>query len=254
MASWPCSVPALLSAGELMEHPFYALPIRQRRIFTIKVVAILLCSVSALVTVGVLTEAYWLCVLLPVPILQIAAPFLDTPSAKASGRLVYYSPLFIAEPTRGGAVILHGGTLFDYWFVFGEGQSAQERRRLVLLDYVRGLRRLAHAHLDDGAATFEIRATTYFLSPRTARKIGFSEARTDWGHAAMLWANAIPVMLAYSLVQRRLRVPPLHRVHTFVTPVEGLVENLPYLERLETRLAWRETERQIGTAPDPSTR
>lgn len=134
-----------------MNHPFYAMPpVRQRRLQWI-VVIILLITLLLFVSLAYLLMAYWVLIFLFLPI-QLAAPFLDMPAGKKSGKLVYYAPLFVVEPRRKALVVLHGGTLFDYVFVLRGISSSRRRRQRIWHDYVRGLRLLAETCMEERLA------------------------------------------------------------------------------------------------------
>ncbi len=227
-----------------MDHPFYARSPSEQRAFRIRFIAGCVGLAVVIVGAALLLPAPWGLLLAPLLLallLQVAAPFLDTPSGRARGSLVYYAPLFLVEPLREGVMVLHGGTLFDYWFVLRGPMSAHERRQRVVRDFLRGLIAVAEEHVREGGPSFRLRATTYILHPATARRAGFERAPTSAG-AVLVWLNALLLTVAYSLVQRRLRLPPLHRTRTYEASIESLVHRLPRLRALETRLARRSTK------------
>jgi len=232
-----------------MNHPFYDRSPAQQRAYRVRVIATLVGVLLGLAGVVFLLHAYWvgfltLAVLLAALLLQLFAPFLDTPAGRAKGSLVYYAPLFIVEPRRDGDKVLHGGTLFDYWFVLRGPLSAEQRKRRVLLDYVRGLIALAREHERSGGPSFDLWATSYVLGPVTARRAGFEVMPLRAG-ALLVWFNALQLTAAYSLVHRRVRLPPLHRTRSYRATIESLVEHVPHLQALEARL----TRAVSGSAP-----
>jgi len=219
-----------------MDHPFYAMPpLRQRRLQWI-VVLLLLAILLLLVSLAYLFTAYWVLLFLFLP-LQVAAPFLDMPAGKKSGKLVYYAPLFVVEPRRRGPVILHGGTLLDYVFVLRKLPSSHQRRQRVWHDYVRGLRLLAEACMEEDKGAKVLRGTTYFVKPRTARRFGFHQKPIQTIQQLLIWFNAAQLTLAYSIVRRRPAFPPLAHIRTFETTAAELWEHRDALLALEERLA-----------------
>lgn len=223
------------------EHPFFALPPRAQLSVQLRVGAAVVAAIGALVATALGLEHYWMLSLGLVP-LQIAAPFIDGPSGKRSGSLVYYAPLFLVEPRSDGSAALHGGTLFDYWFVFDRSMDATARKRRVLYDYVRGLIALAEQQQQTGGPSFELYATTYFIGPAMAKRAGFVPTAAHAG-VALLWLNIIQLTLAYSLVSRRVRIPPVHRSRSYEASIETVVSRLPQLRALEARL------RRLALAP-----
>lgn len=219
-----------------MDHPFYAMPpLRQRRLQWVVVISLLI-TLLLFVSLAYLFTAYWILLFLFLPI-QLAAPFLDMPAGKKLGKLVYYAPLFVVEPRRKELVVLHGGTLFDYVFVLRGISSSQRRRQRVWHDYVRGLLLLAEACMEEDKGARILRGTSYFLTPRTARRFGFHQKSTQTIQQFLIWVNAAQLTLAYSVMRRRLAFPPLRRIRTFETTAAELWEHRDVLLALEERLA-----------------
>lgn len=217
-------------------HPFFQLSKTRQQRWQWGILAAMLLLLIGIGLIGISTQQYWVGLLLPLPI-QLAAPFLDMPSGKKSGRLIYYAPLFVVEPTRKKTILLHGGTLFDYFFVLPHVHAVPLRRRRVLHDYVRGLRLLAKACMERQEGDSRLRGTTYFLRPETVRTFGFEPVRTDAGQRLVLWLNAAQVTLAYSWLNQAFRWPPLTNIRTYEAKASAVWDQREKLEKLEKQLA-----------------
>jgi hypothetical protein len=75
-------------------------------------VLIAICSFSMIfpiIVVSIYSGIYLIGILTIAITLSIIAPFFDMPFLKKSGRMIYYSPLFISEKPKNGLLKIHGG-------------------------------------------------------------------------------------------------------------------------------------------------
>jgi hypothetical protein len=118
--------------------------------------------ITASIIISIYAEIYLIGILTFAIGLSIIAPFFDMPSLKKSGKIIYYSPLFIAEKPKNDTLKVHGGTLFDYYFVIDKERNAKERTNFILQQYVEGLLRLMADYKTDEKLI--IRGTSYIIN------------------------------------------------------------------------------------------
>lgn len=140
------------------------------------------------------------------------APFIDTPSGRQSGKLVYYGPLLIGEKARRGKVVLHGGTLFDYIFTLDELKPGRERTAAVIFGIKSGLENLAAGDLADETV---LEGTSYFAGERTIRRYGFRTAPISFFRFAILVFNYPLLIVAKRYVKGRWEFPSPGNFRTF---------------------------------------
>ncbi len=168
--------------------------------------------------------------------LTIIAPFFDTPSLKRNGKLVYYSPLFLAENEKKGVVTVHGGTLFDYVYVIDRRLNGKQRTRLILKSYLDGLLNLMEAHRDRKDKPIKIKGTSYIINNRTADKIGLKKTKTSLSQALILILNYVHLSISYSFSKSRISFPNLSDINTYEGEIGELLKRKEYLLKLRERL------------------
>ncbi|MEL6673412.1 MAG: hypothetical protein AAFR61_14505 [Bacteroidota bacterium] len=220
-------------------HPFFALSPQARRGFQVKLAgAVILFNLLA---IGLAVGLGWY----GLPIfslwisLSIIAPFFDVPSLIKQGQLRLYSSMFLIQHPEKDPVIMHGGTLLEYYFALDRSLPASQRTSWILLQYIRGLL----AFLEDvdrkGWHSKKLKGTSYILNERTAQKIGLNPTKLDFGQTFILWFNLPNMMVAYSLSKGKLRFPPLWRVRSFEGNMLEISKNKARLELLAQGLERR---------------
>lgn len=217
------------------EHRFYARPRAAQRRFQRKLGLLALGLLAVLGIPAMLWGWYALPALALVLLLTVLAPFFDVPSMVRRGKLIYHSPLFLAEPPRKGHIRIHGGTLFDYYFVLDRSLSGHQRTRFILRCYVEGLLDLIHTY-EPSSEPLTIKGTSYIINRRTARRVGLRPVRTAPGQLLILLFNAVNLSCAYSLAKAQPALPPLHRVRTFEGQLGELAQQKDFLQRLHRQL------------------
>ncbi|MCM4161897.1 hypothetical protein FHG64_15825 [Antarcticibacterium flavum] len=167
--------------------------------------------------------------------LSIIAPFFDTPQMVKNGKLTYFSSLFLAETERKAAIVIHGGTLFDYFFVIDRDLNGQQRTNLILQKFIEGLLHLTSSYHSKDAG-IRVKGTSYILNERTLEKAGFTIVKTDVLQYVILIWNYFNLTLSLSLAKAKLTFPNLGRVVTFEAELSSLMDRRSYLESLNTRL------------------
>ena len=165
-------------------------------------------------------------------VLSIIAPFFDVPSMVKADKLKYYSLFLLAEKERNGTLKVHGGNLFDYYFVFDRSLNAQERKRLVILEYLRGLSSLIKYENDE----LLIEGTSYIINERTVRKIGLNKRPLNGIQYLILSFNYFNLLITASLAGKSLELPDLRKVISFRGKVSDLKKSEPFIQELIARL------------------
>jgi hypothetical protein len=219
------------------EHGFYAKPKKaQARIqLAVALVAIFANLVLAIAFVAVgLYPVPLLCVAIT---LSVIAPFFDMPSLKSSGKLVYYSPLFVAERERNGVIKIHGGTLLDYVYVIDRSLSGKQRTNQILVGYIDGLLSLLRSYRGYNLKKVTVRGTSYIINERTASRVGLRRVENDFVQSLILVYNYINVTISYSISRATLSFPRIADIGTFEGQLSDIAARKELLCNLRDRLS-----------------
>jgi hypothetical protein len=167
-------------------------------------------------------------------VLSLISPFFDMPSLKKSGKMIYYSPLFIAERPKNGSIKIHGGTLFDYYFVIDKKMNRKQRTNFIIQQYLDGLLRLMEKHGNN--KTIKVKGTSYIINKRTAEKIGFEIVETDILQKTILYYNYFNILISNSIAKNQLSFPNINKTKTFETDMNQLLKRKEYIEKLNKSL------------------
>lgn len=219
-----------------MKHRFYIKSKKEQNKIQAVIALAALLIIVLVAFLSWLTGFYWL-IILAFPItLSIIAPFFDIPSLKESGRLIYYSPLFVAEKLRKGVIKIHGGSLFDYVFVIDRNLSGKARTNLILQQYLEGLLNLIEENENKSPQNIKVRGTSYIISKRTAERIGFKVIQTDTLASIILTYNYFNLMASYSLAKAKVSFPKLRDTKTFEADLIELLERKDFIKNLNEKL------------------
>ncbi len=218
-----------------MEHRFFSKNEEEQKRLLWKTGAVLFVTSIAILAISYFTGLYILVFLIPVVIL-IAAPFIDLPMGKKSGKFIYYSPLFITEEERNNKVTVHGGTLFDYVYTIKPEMQKRERTQFVLYGYISGLINFITEFEGQGKDNLKIRGTSYIINRRTASRFGLQPVQKDLGQVVLLLLNYIPITLSYSFLKQKLQLPKISDVQTFEGKLSEIAAHKEELFRLKHRL------------------
>jgi hypothetical protein len=169
-------------------------------------------------------------------ILSVLAPFIDTPQGKKQGKLIYYSPLFITEKEKNGKIIIHGGTLFDYYYVINRSWNGRQRIRFILRQYILGLLKLTESFNEKDADEISLEGTSYILNERTAEKLGFCRKRTNLFQQFILTYNYLQILIANSIAKGKLRFPAIGGVNTYTAKLSAIKQKRDFLQQLAKKL------------------
>lgn len=180
-------------------------------------------------------DNYFINVLIPILALNVA-PFLDVPMGKRKGRFMYFSACFITEWHPDGRLILHGGTLFDYWFTIDKRMSAKERLRLILKLYLEGLLNLINYFEEKKEADIRIIGTTFFINKRNLNRLGFEVVPTSVFQALLIGINYFTISGALSFVNRSLTFFSFKNMYSFETDLSTLSDKKEIITQLYKHL------------------
>ena len=171
-----------------------------------------------------------------IPLLFLVfAQFIDVPQGVKSGQLNYLSPFLLHTKVKNDKIELHGGTLFDYYFMLDPQLNARERKQMILKNYVIGLLNLIDK-FRERKEPLEIEATTYFIGENTAKKFGFRDKRTNLTQKIILIFNFFPLLISNSMVNKGLTFPKLSKARTIKSNTNELKDReeliLKYYERV----------------------
>ncbi|HLV38028.1 hypothetical protein [Xanthomarina sp.] len=217
-----------------MKHSFYEKGKKEQN----QIQAIIaVCAISLIILsiiISLKTSLYLLGILTFTITLSIAAPFFDTPSLKKSGKLIYYSTLFITEKPKNKIIKIHGGTLFDYYFVIDKKLNGKQRTNFIIQQYLQGLLCLIENYENDNE--MKVRGTSYIMNKRTAEKIGFKIIKTDFLQKAIITYNYFNILISNSIAKNKLSFPNLNETKTFETDFGQLIERKEYITSLNNTL------------------
>ncbi|HSI69041.1 MAG TPA: hypothetical protein VK941_02330 [Gillisia sp.] len=221
--------------ADLSDHTFYQKTKKEqsKNLLLIGLAALALNVIVLLVSIY--TGWYLLVIFTFAITLSIIAPFFDTPNMVKRGKLDYYSSLFLAENEKEGVINIHGGTLFDYYFVIDRRLNGQQRTNLIIQKFVEGLLNLSKSYKANDHQV-KVMGTSYILNERTLKKAGFTVVKTDFLQYAILIWNYFNLTLSLSIAKAKLTFPDIRKVVTFEADLNSLLKRKAFLESLNERL------------------
>jgi hypothetical protein len=168
--------------------------------------------------------------------LSIVAPFFDIPSLKKTGRLIYFSNLFIDDRESKGIIIIHGGSLFDYTFVLDKTLKGRQRNNYIIQQYIQGLLNLIENLEKKAFAEVKVKGATYILNDRTAKKLGFEIVKTDFLQKLILTYNYVNLLVSNSFAKGKITFPRLGKVKTLEASISELIKHKEFIIKLNLRL------------------
>ena len=217
-----------------MNHKYYLKSNKeQRKIqFIIGIVTLFLNLIVLLISMRI--NVYFLIFLSVIITLSIIAPFFDVPSLKKKGNLIYYSSLFIAEKEKNEKIIIHGGSLFDYFFVIDRKLNGKQRTNFILQKYLEGILNLIDVY--ENNTSLKIKGTTYVLNERTAKKIGLNIVRTDFLQKFILTFNYMNLLVSNSIAKNKIAFPKLNNIITFESSIIELTTRKEFIRELNSKI------------------
>lgn len=202
-------------------HSFYRKSPAAQKLWLSQFAALLL-----LLTLGLGLLCYWLGVTLlalffSALLLSAFASFFDTPSLVRKGHLRYFSPLLLAEREKKGKLHLHGGSLFDYYFVLRKVPRGKRKRRVLQL-MLEALLAVSEQYPATLGSEPKILITSYFFQAKTAGRLGFEPIKKEQVQALKVFIGFPQVFLAYSLLAGRPKMPPLDKLASYRATPQSL--------------------------------
>lgn len=192
----------------IYSHPYFLLPLSEQRRRERKVWIGVLVLVLLILLLAYWTRLYGLGIFAFLPF-QLAAPFVDIPVAVRKGKWKYLSPLLLAETCSGDVQVLHGPSLFDYWYILRKQKTRTKRRERIFYDLISGLLAGADQAVREGKGGTKLKATSFFFSERTAKKFGFQQVKRDPGQWVIMGLNGVVLWVTYGLITGRWWGAPL---------------------------------------------
>ncbi len=221
------------------EHGFYSKPVKEQRRIQIGIATVAILVNLVLGAASLSIGAYPLPMLFIAVTLSVVAPFFDVPSMKKKGKLIYYSPLFVAEEEKNGVIQIHGGTLLDYVFAVDRSLNGKQRTIQVLMGYIAGMLNLIESHRDRDFSEIRIRGTSYFINENTARRIGLQSTERSAVQTIILLYNYVNLTITHSIARATLSFPRMRNISTFEGRLSDVARNSKSLIRLRDKLASR---------------
>ncbi len=217
-----------------MINSYYSMPLKKRKMFQLKLglfsLAIILISgfIFYLINIVLLPLLFFI---IPI-IISLIAPFFDVPSLVEKQKIKYHSLFLLAEKESNGVIKIHGGTLFDYYFVLNKNMSGKDRTKFIILEYVKGVMNLTE-NIDEELI---IEGTSYIINERTAEKIGLKKIKTNGFQKLILTYNYFNLMLSIYLAKKRIEFPNLTKVNTYQAKIKNIKKNEPFIKQLILKL------------------
>jgi len=170
------------------------------------------------------------------PLIFIPAQLVDTPTGMRRGRLLYFSPLFLVEQDKDNNFILHGGSLFDFLFVFKWHDAGETARRRLVTDFLSGLLAFTHYLKANDLGDAVVKGSSYFFSYRNAKRYGFDVDSTAQSQQIILSMNYIVILATYSFTRGKLALPPISHMKTVQSTGATLIKHQERLSSSLTRI------------------
>ena len=151
-----------------------------------------------------------------------------------SGKLEYQSCLLISEREKDNQILIHGGTLFDYFFILDKNTTANQRKNAIISEYLRGLLELIDSNQE--SLNTQVKGTTYILNERTATKIGFEVEKTDSIQKIILLLNYPNLVASKSFVNKKISLPNLKQIKTYKSDIDTLNKNREKIEKINDQI------------------
>lgn len=208
-----------------LKHRFYDMSLKDQIKHHLILILFVLAFNLFILFICICFQIYFPAVLAGTLSISLIAPFFDTPHLKKAGKLIYYSPLFLAEKEKDGYVIIHGGTLFDYVYVLNRNLSGRQRVNYIMQCYLRGILKMIEEYDRARCCSLKFKGTSFIINSRTAEKLGFKETETDVLQKCVLVFNYFSLTISYSIANAKLSFPKIGRIKTFETDLNALIKN-----------------------------
>jgi hypothetical protein len=215
-------------------HRYYILPKRDQKRKIWSFILNLLIIIAVIVFMAWSTNL-WILLVLIHPVLSVFAPFVDVPTGRNNGQIVYYSPLLLSSAKKNNSIVLHGGTLFDYYYTLSIEKSESRNKKTILYSYMEGLLNLLD-RFDQNNDELKINANAYFINPHTAARLGFKKVPTKSFQKVIMCFNYLPITISYSIAMGKLSFPNIFSLKSYECQLADLRKNRHHLESMFDRI------------------
>lgn len=168
-----------------------------------------------------------------VPVIQ----FLITPLFTLLNFYTYYSPMVVSFGNNKREIDLHNGSSFNYLMEMSKIKPGTKWKNRMLHYYLDALLKIIlQIESGDLSSTTVIRGSSYFLSQRSAEKLGFEVTKTSILEKLNIALNYIDLIWMYSLSNGKLTFPNLTTILTVSTTGSELLLRKQKIMELVGRL------------------
>ncbi|APG61379.1 hypothetical protein LPB144_05085 [Christiangramia salexigens] len=219
-----------------MTHKYYLKSKKEKRKFHFQLASYTLLFLILIFSISYYYGLYFLPFISIWLTLMILAPFIDVPTLVKKEKINYYSQLLLAENQKNNSITIHGGTLFDYYFIFDNRSNGPERKKFILQQYLEGLLNLIKEHEKTSDKNLNIKGTTYIINENTGKKLGFKSNKPDFVQMIILILNYPNLLLTKSIANNKLSFPNLTNIRTYEASLDELKLNKGKIENINNRL------------------
>ena len=213
-----------------LKNQYFEWSKQQQRKFQLKlgIYSLIIIVIIGLILFSTGSNLSFLLLLVIVIMITLIAPFFDVPSLVGKGDLKYYSLFFLAEKEKKGVIKIHGGTLFDYYFVLNKNMNGQDRTKLIMLEYLKGLISLTKQENEN----IILEGTSYIINERTAKKVGLKKVSTNGVQTIILAFNYFNLMASIFMAKKTIQFPNLNKVNTYRAKVMDVKKKEQFINQL----------------------
>jgi hypothetical protein len=215
-------------------HRYYILPKRDQKRKLWSFIFNLLIIIVVIVFMAWSTN-FWIILILIQPVISIYASFIDVPTGRWKGQIIYYSPLLLSSAVRNNKIQLHGGTLFDYYYTLSMHKSESRNKKAILYSYMEGLLNMLDS-FSEKQDDIKIEANAYFINPHTAEKLGFKKVGTKNFQKLIMLLNYVPITISYSIAMGQLSFPNIFSLKSYECKMGDLRKKRTQLETMFKRI------------------
>jgi len=204
--------------------------------WTVALILLFVCIVCMIIWVELIEInliLYLVGLILIAPILQ----FCVSPILKLVGAYEYLSPMMLVFSPNDKKYDLHNGTSFDYLFVMRKVPAGKATESRLLAYFCEGFLEIIK-RIEEGKLPKEVQitGTSYFMSERSVKRLGFKIGKKNWFLSFNLYLNYLDLLWMYSRSKGKFTFPKVWEAKSIEMKGEKLVENKDYIIRLHERL------------------
>ncbi len=212
---------------------FKRLPILFQWLISILFLGVLIIIMSWWIEQVSENKIWVLLIFIMVPLIQ----FLITPLFTVLNWYTYYAPMVVTFGNNKRVIDLHNGTSFDYLFEMSKVKRGMQWKKKMLSFYLKALYNIIEdIETQKLSDTIIVRGSSYFLSERSVKKMGFRIKETSFAEKLNITLNYLDLIWMYSLTNGRLTFPNLSNISTVNITGAELVKKKDKIGQLLDRL------------------